>query len=283
VITRKLATMLEEAPVDRSAHPGRAAFIEQCNAAPAVTFFRERVATSSGGIITIGGSDVRLEERTPISDQEEIGSCVANATMDALELLMPRGLVIQLSRLFAYWISRRSHGDECIDDGTFVRACFEQVRDLGVCREDLYPYDGRPVNRGGRVNLRPSIQAYTSALDHKIDAYYRIRGTPKERVAQLRDAIDGGFPVVGAFALGGEWDDVDGRDVAIGAPTRIVGHHAMVVVGYRELSDGSVWFELRNSWGTGWGRRGYAWVTSGYVGSAIHCTELYVPTLAPIL
>lgn len=262
--------------------PERAARLRRLQITPVEDFIASK-ARPTAATLTIAHNDVVIEERTPISNQFAIGSCVANAVMDAMELLMPARNVRQLSRLFAYWVSRRSHGDDCRDDGTYIRACFEEVRDVGVCLESTYPYDGRAAEDGGRVNDRPTLAAYNEAYDHRIEAFRAIRGTPKRRILDVKAAIDNKQPVVVAFALGNEWNDVDARDVAHGAPVRITGHHAMVIVGYRELADGTFWFLIRNSWGTGWGRKGYAWVTADYVGSALHCTELYAATLAPII
>lgn len=219
--------------------------------------------------------EVRLEERTPISDQGEAGSCVANATMDAIETIMP--VVVQLSRRFSYWTARRADGGgaEDRDDGTFIRSALEQARELGVCREETFPYDDRDIIS------RPPLGSYLEALDHRIEEFYAIRGQGKLRLDRVAAALDAGLPVIVGMSVGKAWFDVDARDVAHGPPANTVGGHAQVVVGYRTLADGSRWWRIRNSWGTGWGASGYAWVTDAYLGDLLWCDELFVAVRAP--
>ena len=46
----------------------------------------------------------------PIEDQLQTGSCTANATVSALEMLLQRaGKFAHLSRLFVYWNERESY------------------------------------------------------------------------------------------------------------------------------------------------------------------------------
>lgn len=233
--------------------------------------YEPSAAHRSGATVSRAGHEVRLEQRTPISDQGELGSCVANATMDAMELLMPADRVVQLSRLFCYWTARRADGDgaECRDDGTYIRQALAQAADLGVCREELYPYDVADVHR------RPTLMAYEEALDHRIDAYYRIAGAGSARVARIKAAIDFGLPVVFGAAVGQEWMDLADWH-AVGAPTRSLGGHAMVIVGYDE--EAAI---VRNSWGTAWGVDGLGRMAWPYVASALDVDEVFTLTMAP--
>jgi len=230
-------------------------------------------------------TDVRIVENTPISQQGAVGSCEANSWMDLLEMLMPASKVVQLSRLFAYWTARRTHGAECADDGTFAVAIARAAQEIGVCRESLYPYDGRSPEDGGKCNLRPTDIAYADAFSHRLGQVYAIRAygrSGRDRIAQVRSLIDLGFPVQDGCMVGPEYFDAPWRDdFAFEAPTRIEGGHAQVIVGYREFSDGTLWLLHRNSWGSGWGRNGHAFVTGSYVADRIACDELSIGTLPP--
>jgi hypothetical protein len=229
--------------------------------------------------------DVRIVQNTPISGQGDVGSCEANSWMDLLEMLMPALKVVQLSRLFSYWTARRTHGAECIDDGTYAVAIARAAQEIGVCREDLYPYDGRAPERGGKCNLRPSDLAYAEAYSHRLGAVYALRAygrNGRDRVAQICALIDLGFPVQIGALIGPEYFDADTRDDrAFDAPTRIEGGHAQVIVGYRTFSDGTIWFLIRNSWTDRWGRHGHAWMTTWYVTDRLACDELSIGTLPP--
>lgn len=46
------------------------------------------------------------------------------------------------------------------------------------------------------------------------------------------------------------------------------GNHAVVVVA-AAVRDDTTWFLIRNSWGSHWGTNGYAWLSAGYLESAL--------------
>jgi len=206
--------------------------------------------------IGVVASDEHLiASTTPISDQGRLSSCVANAACDAFELL--RGDGVQLSRLFVYWNARRSHGDECKDEGTFVRAAFSSLGQLGVCPEDMWPYEVESVS------TRPSLIAYEAGYDHKIDGFYRIM-KDEAFLDNLEIAVRANHPVVFGTLVSNEFIDYDGKDVIWHAPARPVGGHAMVIDGVRYVG-GRRDYRLRNSWSDRWGMNGHAWAASDWL------------------
>jgi hypothetical protein len=238
----------------------------------------------TGATVATIREEVVLEERTDISDQGDSNSCVWNAWADAMELLMPADDVRQVSRLTGYWCSRAQHGEECVDEGTYIRVAGDVSRDVGVCLERLWPF------KLENVNVRPPLEALQQCWDNRIDGHYTLRVTGitesarrRSKKDQLKALLMNGFPIVGAFALGQDFDEIDGRDVAHGPPNgrSVQGWHAMVIVGFRELSDGDIHWRLRNSWGGRWGRSGYCHVTSSYVLDSSFCNDIRVPTRAP--
>ena len=67
-----------------------------------------------------------IPEYTPVSNQLNLGSCVANSTVDALEILMGlSGKTVQLSRLFVYWNARLYNQATDKDEGTFIKNAFK--------------------------------------------------------------------------------------------------------------------------------------------------------------
>ena len=218
--------------------------------------------------------DVFLPERTPISYQGQISSCVANAVCDALELIAP-GLVVQLSRLFAYWNSRRTHGEEGVDAGTYIRACIAILAKIGISPEDLWPYVEAMVNE------RPPLLAYESAFDHLLTAYYRIAASGLGRCDEVEAALRLGHPVVASFQVGQSFEDFEGSgSVVWHPPAHPLGLHAMAIVGVRRNSRGERQFALRNSWGKGWGENGYAWAAEDWIADPF-TSDLWVPTSSP--
>ena len=219
---------------------------------------------SAGRLEGTGG--VMLDERTPISDQGPIGSCVACATCDACELVMPHP--VQLSRLFIYWNARRRSGEECVDGGTFPRAAFASVTALGAPLESAWPYDV------ARVNERPSLGAYEGGFDHKIASYYAIKSYGTARLDAIESALRAGLPVVFGTDVGAEFQNTRGRD-PLHPPLRSEGGHALVVVGFESYGAGRVW-RIRNSWGRGHGDAGYCLFADDYM-TDLATSDFWVP------
>lgn len=243
---------------------------------------RERLAVGQDEPAAAASSwdPILLPERTPVSQQGQRPTCVANACVDALELIMPDP-VCQLSRLFAYKNSRLLHGDGSNDNGTYNRTMLQSFAKTGVCPEFMWPYDDRPDDEGGRVNERPPLECYEAAYDHRIEGYYAIKSTGSARADDVEAALRLGHPVIVSVQVGQAFADFDGSgDVVWNAPSRPLGRHAMVVVGVRWDSLGRRQFKLRNSWGAGWGEQGYAWATEAWICDSF-TSDLWVPTMVP--
>lgn len=90
---------------------------------------------------------------------------------------------------------------------------------------------------------------------HRIAAYYAVPVT--------REAICSAIAAFGPVLLSVRWPRSWFRPVAgvLPAPTEIAGGHAIVAVGW----DGRG-LRIRNSWGTGWGLSGDAWIPWAYLG-----------------
>lgn len=76
-----------------------------------------------------------------IEDQGRLGSCTANATVSALELMLDRaGKFSHLSRLFVYYNEREPYGWQTKDSGAYLSDGFKSVYKLGVPPETVWPY-----------------------------------------------------------------------------------------------------------------------------------------------
>ena len=186
-----------------------------------------------------------------IENQGKTGSCVANATVSALELLLERkNRKFDLSRLFLYYNLRalypELHGQ---DKGCFLKDGFKSVSNRGICSEKTWEFNE------ALINTKPSQESFTEALQHVVQRYERIPGYTL--VTSTKVALAKGFPVTIAAALGRTFHNVIG-DLRlhnyVGVKDDLIGHHAMNIVGYDDDLGG---FIVENSWGTGWGDKGY--------------------------
>ena len=213
----------------------------------------------------------------PVSDQYNIGSCVANATADAFEAMLARknncdpAMISDLSRLFIYWNARNlSTPPICyVDGGSHIRFAFDSMARYGVPSEKTYPYDI------SKVNNRPTIIAYREAIKNRISKFYRIDSIGSSRLFQIKQALSAGNPVVFGTKIAESFKNVKSDAIIFNPGKGYIGGHAMCITGWSETKQA---FEVRNSWGKDWGVRGYCWMDKNYITNSI-TKDIWVPTL----
>jgi C1A family cysteine protease len=206
----------------------------------------------------------------PVYDQEQIGSCTANAIGAAFEFeITKQGLPdFMPSRLFIYYNERAMEGTTGTDSGAQIRDGVKSVATLGVCPETEWPYDGTPANSDGTfpandpAGEKPTDPCYKDALSNRATTYSRVI----QNLDQMRGCLAAGYPFVFGFTV---YSSFEGQDVAktgvVSMPTpdeQVVGGHAVLAVGYDDASQA---FIVRNSWGTGWGQGGYFTMPYAYL------------------
>ena len=191
----------------------------------------------------------------PIEQQGNLISCVAHAFTSALEFLSLRdGVDDPLSRLFLHWATRevdRRSNDK--DDGVTIGSTVMAFAKHGVCRESLWPYDE------SKLNQRPTPEALADAATQVHGGTVQL---PTLRAIKL--SIASGFPVMVSFGIARSADDAaDGTPSdthrtgsfplpTVGDPS--TGRHFCLAVAYDD-AEGKV--TIANSWGDGWGKKGY--------------------------
>lgn len=207
-----------------------------------------------------------IPEFTPISNQGGAGTCVANAWCDAVEMLV--GLkygpdrVEQLSRRFAYWISRYLHSATDVDDGTYLRAMGHQFLKLGVVLEKAMPYSDRLSDLVG-PGASPKNEHYTMASNNRITGFYRLTRDADQMLQEAEIAVRSNHPIVFSVPVSTDFQRARGNHT-FGPPSDVIGHHCMLVVGVRYVSEARQWL-VRNSWSKFWGDEGHCWITDDYL------------------
>jgi len=226
------------------------------------------------------GSEHIIPEFTPISNQGPIGSCVANAWCDMMEIL--DGLdgndkVEQLSRLFLYWTARYYTGDTDRDGGTYLRSAATQLNKIGIVEEKFFPYEGST----SVVFKSPELDLYTMASNNRLPGFYRPDSmTPDALLGELELSIRGDHPFVFGTPVSKAFQAYRGSVGVWGPPKDnepLAGSHAMICtgVGY----DGAKrWWLWRNSWGTGWGDNGHIKVSDDYI---LACKDIWIGSKMP--
>lgn len=229
------------------------------------------------------------ESAGEIENQLSTGSCVANATVSALEIILEKGnKFFDLSRLFLYYNLREPYDNlKGKDIGSYLRDGFKFTNKFGICSEDTWPFIT------SKVNTKPSDKAYEEAQNHKVTKYERIPGfsifgnADMGAIMLMKAALAKGFPVTISMKLGRTFYDLrDQKDLTkhnyIGLNGDSIGGHAMCVVGYDDKLDG---FIVENSWGKEWGDDGYCLIKYSVIMKDCHdvwvCTEFDGITLEP--
>lgn len=200
-------------------------------------------------------------ELPPVVDQEQLGSCTANATAAAFEYdaMLDGNFTGPLSRLWIYYQERALEGALGDGDaGARGSDAYRVAAEVGLPPEVYWPYDihtfeGPPPARAGEP-----------------ENHYRLTkpyGTPPltkhafKQVLSNQQTISFGFTVYESF----ETSSVARSGIVPmpGPDEKILGGHAVLAVGYLRSAPEHVL--VRNSWGSrqrgsrGWGLHG-----SGY-------------------
>lgn len=192
-----------------------------------------------------------------VEDQGQLGSCTANALVGNLEFLQVKAghHVRNLSRLFIYYNEREMEGSVNDDAGAAIRDGVKSLVKQGVCSEPRWPY------KIAKFATKPPPACYADGLEHQATSYHRVVG-----LLQMRRCLAEGFPFVFGFSV---YESFEAEAVATTGrvemphPTeKNLGGHAVMAVGY---DDSTKRVLVRNSWGTGWGMKGYFTMPYDYV------------------
>jgi C1A family cysteine protease len=195
----------------------------------------------------------------PVYDQGQLGSCTANAIAAAIQFDREKQQLTPdyvPSRLFIYYNERAIEGTVASDSGAQIRDGIKTVSHDGDCSETLWPY------RIAQFTKKPPAAAYKAARAHTAVSYQRL----SQNLNQMKGCLASGYPFVFGFSV---YDSFESQQVAktghapLPAPSeQALGGHAVMAVGY---SDTSEWFIVRNSWGPGWGMKGYFTLPYSYL------------------
>jgi C1A family cysteine protease len=164
---------------------------------------------------------------------------------------------VDLSRLFPYYQARVIEGT-CEDAGA-------EIRDVVKAS----PSSACPARSSGRTTskrfaTKPSAAAIADAARRKITSYHRLVG-----LTAMRQCLAEGYPVIFGFTVYESFEsDQVARTGILEMPKpneRELGGHAVLAVGY---DDDARQLIVRNSWGAGWGQKGYFRMPYGYIENA---------------
>jgi len=204
-------------------------------------------------------SNVDLEPHFPgVYDQGQTGSCTGNSSGSVVEFLRLKQRLWDFtpSRLFIYYNGRALEGTTDQDAGAEIRDVISGLLKFGAPSEKVWAFDP------SLLTVKPYTSAYEKAKLDLISGADRVLQTEQA----IRSTLAGGEPIVFGITV---YESFESEAVASsgivpmpGTREQSVGGHAIVIVGYDHAKR---MFKIRNSWGKGWGQRGYCWLPYDYV------------------
>lgn len=206
-----------------------------------------------------------------IGDQGDTGACVGWASADSVL----RWHFVKAGRLgkdeplsprFPWMAAKET--DQFVaqpttfieSDGTSLKAALDVSRKWGAVRDTVLPF------ASGALYVGEVATFYAIATQLKIAAYFNLG----HDIAGWRRWLAHSGPILTRLDVDATWDDATDTKGKLTTYKKSTarGGHAVALVGYTPTG-----FIVRNSWGNGWGDKGYAYAWNAYAGKAF--TEVY--------
>ena len=206
--------------------------------------------------------------------QGDLGSCTANAGGAMFEMIRAINDLPPYvpSRLYIYYNTRAYEGTLAYDAGAGIRSAIKSLSEEGCPKEETWPYDI------SKFTFAPPEQAYTEGRKHVIWKYKRVNN---QYLTDIQHALALGYPVIAGFSV---YESFESEQVArTGIMTmpqpyeQMKGGHAVLIVGYCNEHQH---FIVRNSWGEGWGEKGYFYAPYAYFTNPYLSADFWTAVLA---
>jgi C1A family cysteine protease len=204
----------------------------------------------------------------PVYNQGQIGSCTANAIAGAMQFIRRKQKYHDYtpSRLFIYYNERVMENTVNSDAGAMIRDGIKSVNSIGACAEEHWPYDV------SQFAQKPDANAYALAPYDASLSYNRVN----QDVNSMRSVLATGVPFVFGFTVYESFESDAVASTGIvpmpGKNESTLGGHAVVCCGYNHKNK---LFIVRNSWGDGWGDKGYCYMPYDYLSDVDLASDMW--------
>jgi C1A family cysteine protease len=256
-----------------------------CNLVPSRSIERDWVyndALASGALGATAALPAAVDLRAAwwtVGDQEDTGSCVGWATAEGVLRyhLAKAGRIsktTQLSPRFIWMASKETdeftaRPETFVEEaGTSLKAAVDIARKYGVVPMATLPFHIQTRMYPGSEN-----ELYASASQLRAASYFNLR----RNLSQWKAWLANNGPILVGVSVDHSWDNAsdEGGNIDTFKPNTARGGHAVAVVGYTSTGR----FIVRNSWGTGWGDRGFGYVSAAYIAAGFFDESYGVTTV----
>ena len=154
----------------------------------------------------------------------------------------------------------RTHPTTFIDDaGTSAKSALRVATKYGALKRTLFPFDGKLL----KLKEDDFLEV---AGRHKIRAYFNLCHKQQGKLDRFKEWLAFHGPLLTRLHVDSSWNEIK-RDGLLRTYDKksARGGHAVSIVGYTPAH-----FIIRNSWGTGWGHKGFAYASYDYAADAFY-------------
>lgn len=193
-----------------------------------------------------------------VRDQGSTSSCVGQAFATAIDTRF-RAIGIKVEEpaaqgIYTYGrgLARKNPDEPLVDDGCIMRLAAKGLKTQGVPGVSVWPFDATTIND------EPKLHQHQNASAGRLAGYAKIDSTGEARILDIDNALSKLYPVAFGLKCDDGFQDYDGKSV-LGLPVgaNYGGHAVTLLEMYTDLKTGAKWYLGINSWGPGWGDRGW--------------------------
>ena len=243
-----------------------------CNLLPSAKTSRDWTFATGlkAGVLTAIDPPRSVDLRQPwwtVGDQGQTGSCVGWSTVDGVlrHCLVTAGRLPQDQRLSVRFVWMASKETDDInarptsfveESGTTLKSAMDVIRKFGCPLERELPFNIKTLMYTSGEDL-----LYASASMRKAANYFNLGRDPEQWKQWL--AVNG--PILAGVQVDQTWMNASRTRGNLDQfkPSNSLGGHAIAIVGYTTDR-----FIIRNSWGTAWGDKGFAYASPAYIQEA---------------